>query len=156
MVSRAPVRLVGRGVDCWTHWLWTWRTVGRVPAVKAGQQYCSDGDHVIRICRCSDIKHLILHYSYLHTYISMLILCAFMCTFIWFSARSACGFTTLLQVDATRAGEILELELLELQGFQVLIGNALLDTNLLMLIYHWQDIALYIYIYVYTCIYIYR
>ena len=24
------------------------------------------------ICRCSDIKHLILHYSYLHTYISML------------------------------------------------------------------------------------
>ena len=31
--TRAPVL---RGVECWTHWLWIWLTVGRTPGVKAG------------------------------------------------------------------------------------------------------------------------
>ena len=102
-------------VECWTHWLWIWLTVGRAPGVKAGSRAALLPGvgilyiyiYMIYICHIFNIWKYRIHSSYLHIstclWFKKMIIWMRIYTSIW-CARSADGFTTLLQLDATRAG----------------------------------------------------
>ena len=93
-------------VECWTHWLWIWLTVGRAPGVKAGSRAALLPGvgilyiyiYMIYICHIFNIWKYRIHSSYLHIstclWFKKMIIWMRIYTSIW-CARSADGFTTL-------------------------------------------------------------